>query len=143
MGITSTRLAPLLWMFAAIDQKLYERLLRIAYVLPVRPDQPVIRQGELDDSLYVVASGDFRVVHEEADRPIVARLSPGDVFGEMAVVEPGPRTATVESVGYGQVLRFAAPDLADLLRDYPAFRAYLRRTSTRRRLTNLGIPAAA
>jgi CRP-like cAMP-binding protein len=140
MGIKSTRLADLLWMFAAIDKNLYEQLLRSAYVQPIRPDQKVVCEGEIDDTVYVVASGELRVVRESDGGSELARLGPGDMFGEMALLESGPRTATVEAVGYAQVLRFDAGRISALLRDFPAFRSHLSRTSVRRQQANYGLP---
>ncbi len=140
MGIKSTRLADLLWMFAAIDKDLYEQLLRSAYVQPVRPDQKVVSEGEIDNTVYVVASGELRVVRESEGGTELARLGPGDMFGEMAALEATPRTATVEAVGYAQVLRFDAEKMSDLLSTFPAFRSHLRNTSVRRQQANFGLP---
>ncbi|CAM9492819.1 unnamed protein product [Chrysoparadoxa australica] len=60
----------------------------------------VVQEGDLGDSMYTIADGtlDVRVQQPGHMSRVVARLGPGDVFGEMALVLSQPRTATVECV---------------------------------------------
>jgi voltage-gated potassium channel len=51
----------------------------------------VVREGRPGDSMYFVASGEVEVMVE----PQPVRLGPGSFFGEIALLEGGPRTATV------------------------------------------------
>ena len=56
----------------------------------------IVRQGDRADKVYMVLSGRVRVVYEESQKEVsVADLGPGDVFGEMAVLEAQPRSANV------------------------------------------------
>jgi len=52
----------------------------------------VVREGEEGDSLYVLVEGQADVIR--GDRT-VDRLLPGDFFGEISLLDGGPRTATV------------------------------------------------
>lgn len=61
-------------------------------------DQRVFREGEMADSLAVVISGHVRVELEfgELDSDaVLARLGPGEVIGELALLDGGPRSASV------------------------------------------------
>ena len=61
--------------------------------------QIVAKQGEFGDELFVIWDGLVEVVHEEAPEDpaprTVVNLGQGQVFGEMALVDYGPRSATV------------------------------------------------
>lgn len=69
-------------------------------------DQEIIcHQGEPGDCMYVIQSGEVEVIREEGDIVVtVGELETGDVFGEMAIFEKQPRSATVRSKGTTRVL---------------------------------------
>ncbi|MDP9237789.1 MAG: cyclic nucleotide-binding domain-containing protein [Chloroflexota bacterium] len=99
----------------------------------------VVRQGEPGDRFYLIDAGSFQVLIDGREE---ARLGRGDYFGERALLERVPRTATVVAQTRGRVFslegeqfrRRAAGDLAmkqrldtsldvrDALRRYPLFR---------------------
>ena len=55
---------------------------------------PVVKEGEEGDSLYVIAEGEAKVIRGNRT---VDRLLPGDFFGEVSLLDGGPRTATVQA----------------------------------------------
>ena len=70
-----------------------------AAIQPVfNPDDIIVKQGEYDQAVYVVVFGRVRVTKVSAENPSdvsIAELGPGEVFGELAVLESLPRSATV------------------------------------------------
>jgi CRP-like cAMP-binding protein len=52
----------------------------------------IVKQGDVGDAFYVILTGQAKVT---AGRKFLARLLPGDHFGEIAVIDGGPRTANV------------------------------------------------
>lgn len=65
----------------------------------------ICRQGEPGDHMYVVQAGRAVVTHEEGGAEVVVgELTAGDVFGEMAIFERQPRSATVRARGKTRVL---------------------------------------
>ena len=67
--------------------------------------QEICRQGEMGDRMYVIQAGKAVVVREEAGREVVlGELKAGDIFGEMAIFDRQPRSATVRADGKAQVL---------------------------------------
>ena len=70
------------------------------------PDgEPIVRQGEMGDSMFVIQQGNVEVLREEAGRTFrLTSLGPGELFGEMALFEKAPRSATVRAVGEARVL---------------------------------------
>ena len=58
----------------------------------------IVRQGDLADRFYVVSKGEVEVVHEQSSgESVVATLGPGAFFGEIALLRPTRRTATVRA----------------------------------------------
>ena len=65
-----------------------------------RDGEAIVRQGELGDCMYVIQQGTVEVLREEAGRTFrLTRLGAGEIFGEMALCEKEPRSATVRAVG--------------------------------------------
>ena len=97
--------------------------------------ETVVTAGDAADAYYVIAEGSARVLIEDAagDEVSLNRLGPGDAFGEAALLEDSPRSATVRASSPLVVLRLdrgvflAAVELHPTLRD-----AYTRQAETRR-----------
>ncbi len=68
--------------------------------LAVRRGQTVFSEGEAGDSLYVLLQGKIKLSRSAADgrENMLAVLGPGEVFGELSLFDPGPRTATATAV---------------------------------------------
>ena len=79
-----------------------ERLAHLAEKIGVtfREGEIIFRQGEVGDTMFLVHEGAVAVIREkEGTGTVVARLNPGDFFGEMALVDRKPRSATVRAIG--------------------------------------------
>ena len=88
-------------LFAALSLVGVERLARSARPADVGPGTVVVRQGEHAADYYVVSTGEVAVSRDGRE---VRHLGPGDAFGEIALLEPGPRTATVTAVTQTRLL---------------------------------------
>jgi serine/threonine protein phosphatase PrpC len=87
------------------------RVGRIVNELFVTPNQEIMKQGELGDTLYVVVQGQVSV---QIDGREVAVLSEGEHFGELALIDSDPRSASVVAKGFGHLLSIER----DTLREY-------------------------
>jgi putative ABC transport system ATP-binding protein len=88
-----------------------------------RENEAIIRQGEIGEEFYLVASGNVGIMvqkpgHSQTDR--VATLSRGDFFGERALITGEPRNATVIADG----------DVEAYVLGKPAFQAALDRSAS-------------
>ena len=81
--------------------------LRVARRQDVRAEETVVREGQRGDDAYVIVRGHLRVTkrHEGAEVEL-AKMQPGDAFGELAVIDGGPRSATVVADTDATLLRF-------------------------------------
>ena len=85
------------------------------------------------DKAYLIVEGEVAVRKGKEE---IARLGPGDVIGEMAIVGHKLRSASVVSVTEVEVIHFTKESLEELLDEVPAFGDALRQTTDDR----LGAP---
>jgi MFS family permease len=87
--LTRLRAVPL---FSLLPRPQLEALARAANPLEVSPGTAIVRKGGPGDLFYVITGGAADVhIHGR----LVRELSPGDHFGEIALLKDSPRTATV------------------------------------------------
>lgn len=85
----------------------------------------VIRQGEEGRGLYVILDGECEVTRESDGIDVeVARLGPGDVFGEISLLHEVPATATVAVARHATLLALPAEAFRRLIEGVPDLRAY-------------------
>ena len=77
----------------------------------------VFHEGDLSDACYIVRSGDLRVTREHPDGRAIAlaTLGPGDIFGELAMLDGEARSASVEALSECDLLALPAADMRRLL----------------------------
>lgn len=85
----------------------------------LRPGQLICYQGDPADSLYLVGDGRVRVfvASEAGDVMVVATLTAGDTFGEIALIDGGTRSASAESVGHSVLLSLNRGVFLDLVHE--------------------------
>jgi CRP/FNR family transcriptional regulator, cyclic AMP receptor protein len=94
-------------------------------------DHVIARQGEIGTGFFVVIEGEARVVRDGQE---LARLRPGDFFGEMSVIDGLPRVAQVVTTAPTRCLALASWEFERLILDHPTIGlAILRGLSARLR----------
>ncbi|MDQ7824955.1 MAG: cyclic nucleotide-binding domain-containing protein [Candidatus Eremiobacteraeota bacterium] len=98
--------------FSQAPGELLDRIADSSKNLAFSQGDIIIRQGEEGDSFFVITEGEALVVREEdtGQEVHVARLITGDSFGEVALVEQRPRTATVKALTAGSALAIGRDD---------------------------------
>ncbi|HSY63559.1 MAG TPA: cyclic nucleotide-binding domain-containing protein [Terriglobales bacterium] len=86
----------------------------------IEPGEVVFRQGEEGDCAYFIHEGEFAVVREEnGAENVIARLSNGQYFGEMALISDAPRNATVRAVTPAKVAILGKANFLTMLKVMP------------------------
>jgi CRP-like cAMP-binding protein len=79
-------------------------------------DRPIVQQGQVGNGLYVIVAGGARIV---AGSDELARLGPGEFFGELSVIDQQPRSASAFAIGDTICLALASWDLMAVLEREP------------------------
>jgi len=99
-------------LFAGLPKRHLRRLARASMIVHHRQGEAIISEGSRGAELFVVLDGEVKVVQHGRT---VARMSAGDVFGEISVLDPGPRTADVIAETPTRSLRLPARGFRDAL----------------------------
>jgi CRP/FNR family transcriptional regulator len=105
--------APLL---AGLDDRVRRRLAQIGKRRTYAAGETIIEEGEKGVALYVVLSGRVRV---ERSGEQLGELGAGDFFGELALIEDEPRSATVIAVDDTECILFVAWEFRALIKEQP------------------------
>ena len=115
-------------LFATLQAK---QIAEIATLLQPRiavPQEVITSKGEIGDAMYFINSG--RVEVELEPNPV--ELKGGDFFGEISLIEHGPRTATVIAKTSCQLLALTVGDFHDLMEQHPDILKDIKRTAKQR-----------
>ncbi len=115
--------------FAALPVEAVRELAAMARARPVRAGAAVVEDGAGDDGVFVISMGRFAVV---AAGEVCDELGPGDHFGEVGWLYGTERTASVEAIVDGEVLRLTGEQLDTFVRRYPTARAAITAEASRR-----------
>ncbi len=104
-----------------LKQEDWRRLLDFATAQRFEPQENLINAGEKDDAVFILAEGEVQVVVKQPffGKRVLAVIPEGSVFGEMAFFERRPRSATIQAITKGLVLRITREDFERLFAEEP------------------------
>jgi CRP-like cAMP-binding protein len=103
-------------LFAALSDRQLRKVGKLAMLARYRAGVAVVREGARGHDFFVILEGQATVARRGAS---VATLAPGDHFGEMALLDRRPRSATVTTETETTALRIPAAAFQKLLRSEP------------------------
>lgn len=103
-------------LFRACSKQDLRRIARLADADRVGEGEALVREGQRGQELFIIVSGEAVVTRNGRK---VATLGSGDYFGELAVLNPAPRTATVTACTPMEILIVSGRQLSVLLVDVP------------------------
>ncbi len=99
--------------FAKIEDILHRRSFAVG--------EAIVREGETGVGMYIILEGQVQILHagEEGQAIRLATLGPGDFFGEQALLDESPRTASAVATQACQAIGFFRPDMLELIERNP------------------------
>ena len=99
------------------------------------PGAKLVTQGEISESMFVIVRGRVRVERWEGPTALpvmLAELGPGEIVGEMGLLDREPRSATVQAIENTDTVELSAAALAVTMLEFPEVTAALLHTLSRR-----------
>jgi CRP/FNR family transcriptional regulator, cyclic AMP receptor protein len=111
-------------LFGGLDEDGLENLLRSMRLRRFRRNETVFHLGDPGDALFIVMSGSIKITlpAETGDEAILATLRPGDFFGELALLDGAPRSATAVAIEATETYVLPRDRFRDLISTEPVMR---------------------
>ena len=106
-------------LFQGLKKRQLERLARRFVEREYPPEAAIVTQGKGGEGFFIVVSGKAEAVRERLDgtKVVVNTFGPSDYFGELALLDDGPRTASVITVEPTQCLVLTRWDFLSALKE--------------------------
>jgi CRP/FNR family transcriptional regulator, cyclic AMP receptor protein len=125
--------------FASLDEESRMELARLCNCCDYQAGEILFRRGDSASAMYLVRDGEVTMSIATPDRQelVVATMRRGDFFGELAMLDGSPRSATANVIQRTKLLRLRREDFVELLGRQPKLAvAMLASIATRLRTTN-------
>jgi CRP/FNR family transcriptional regulator, cyclic AMP receptor protein len=108
-------------LFKRLEPDEVERLATRVEQVDFPAGETIFNENDKGDALYVVHSGSVRiwVLDEDAEPVTLAELKPGDFFGELAVLDRGPRSTNATAINDITLHRLSSDDFQEFLLQHP------------------------
>lgn len=125
-------------LFSGLPDDDLERLCQMVEEVTLPAGAELFAEGSIGDKAYVIESGEVEIIKTSANRPVLLAVRrSGEVIGEIALLEAGPRTATGRTRTETRLLVIGQKQFDYLLATSPTASQILMRTVVERlRMTN-------
>ena len=103
-------------LLAGLNDRIRRRLGEIGKRRTYGAEEAIVKEGSTGTALYIILSGKARV---DREGEAISTLAPGEFFGELALIEEHPRSATVVAVEETDCLLLPAWEFTALLEEHP------------------------
>jgi signal transduction histidine kinase len=108
-------------LFSRMSAPELKKLREAARELSFSSGQQIFKEGDPGDGLYIVKTGEVQIsaIMSNGERQVFSQVLPGDVFGEMAVLDNQPRSAGALAEGDTTVFYIPREELVNMLKESP------------------------
>jgi hypothetical protein len=114
------------------DQDLLTELMSELKTQVCVPGESIFKAGDPGEALYFIHSGDVQIIGRGGE--IIAQLSEGAFFGEMALISDRPRAANAKASGYCDLYVLSKESFSRVTAAYPSFLEHIQKVMDERRL---------
>ncbi|MCP4227465.1 MAG: cyclic nucleotide-binding domain-containing protein [Actinomycetia bacterium] len=107
-------------LFSRCTKRDLRTIARRVEVATIEAGTDVVAQGEAGETFFLVLTGELEVVQDGEQTTV---LGPNDHFGELALLDPAPRSATVTTLAEAELAVLSVRMFRVLLRDMPQISA--------------------
>lgn len=107
--------------FNNLDFKLLGKIINITYTKVYQKDETIFSEGDIGKAIFIIAAGSVEITKKisEKEEKILITLSTGDFFGEMALLEELPRSATARTMEETEIYIIYKVNFDSLIEKYP------------------------
>jgi CRP/FNR family transcriptional regulator, cyclic AMP receptor protein len=111
-------------LFSGLDTVELEELAQSMRTRRFRRGEIIFHEGDPGDALFIVASGAIKIgiPSDAGDEAILATVRPGDFFGELALLDGAPRSATATALERTETLVLPRERFRELVNGHPGIR---------------------
>jgi CRP-like cAMP-binding protein len=130
---------PQIPLFSDLPKNAFIQLLEEMQMRSALPGEGVIHEGAVDDSMFIISHGRVKITKtsETGSEMILAHLSDGAFFGEMALLSESPRSASVIAEEETLLFEVSRQVLDKVVKSFPSVKHILLRFYRQRLLSNL------
>ncbi|MBI4754966.1 MAG: cyclic nucleotide-binding domain-containing protein [Betaproteobacteria bacterium] len=131
VSVTALRCLP---MFSGLPEQNLDAIARLAMLRKAPRNSTVVMAGDRTDFVYMVLSGSLKVLvsDEEGREVILSILGPGELFGEMGVLDENPRSASVVAAAPSDLILIAKSDFKRVMQENFDVALYIMRNLVQR-----------
>jgi CRP-like cAMP-binding protein len=123
-----------------LDREAFVELLGRIPLHSVGAGETIVHEDEIGNSFFILVEGSVRIVKTPGIQ--LAELGPGAFFGEMAIIAPRRRRASVITTEPSEILEILRDDLDSLTARYPHIYSVLTKFTEQRLLKNLMVTSS-
>jgi CRP/FNR family transcriptional regulator len=111
-------------MFSKLKDEEFEAISGLFNLKQYKNNETIFLEGDSSDNFYLVAAGSVKVLkHTVMGKDIILEMmSPGDVFGGVAVLDKKPYPASAQAMEAASVIKISRHDLLKIMEEYPVLK---------------------
>lgn len=106
--------------FDNLNEEDYEKIESVSEEFDYKKGDIIFKENEIADAFYIIIDGKVEILkeNEDGEYELLAQKSNGDVFGEMAVIDELPRSATIKAATDLKLLKLNKESFSNLLKNF-------------------------